>query len=106
MAHAESATGLSLHRDGPALRLSGALDREAVTSTWPALLPLLDGARVLDLAGVTRLDSAGVALLAEAAARISAGGARPELLGAPAALADLRAAYRLDAGLAYADSAP
>ncbi len=57
MARAE-ATGLSLHRDGPALRLSGPLDRDAATSAWPALLPLLDGARVLDLNGVTRLDSA------------------------------------------------
>jgi phospholipid transport system transporter-binding protein len=106
MAHADRATGLSLHRDGPALHLSGPLDRDAATSAWPALLPLLDGARVLDLAGVTRLDSAGVALLAEAAARITAAGAVPELAGAPAGLADLRAAYRLDAVLAYADSAP
>ncbi|MBO9717605.1 MAG: STAS domain-containing protein [Pseudoxanthomonas sp.] len=106
MAPAEHATGLSLHRDGPALRLSGPLDRDAATSAWPALLPLLDGARMLDLGGVSRLDSAGVALLAEAAARISAQGVVPELAGAPAGLADLRAAYRLDAVLAYADPAP
>ncbi|UWX04024.1 STAS domain-containing protein [Pseudoxanthomonas sp. NC8] len=97
MAHAEREPGLSLHRDGTALRLSGPLDRAAAISAWPALLPLLDGARVLDLVGVTRLDSAGVALLAEAAARISAGGVAAELAGAPAGLADLRAAYRLDA---------
>jgi len=106
MAHADRDTGLSLHRDGPALRLSGPLDRDAVTSAWPALLPLLDGARVLDLGGVTRLDSAGVALLAEAAAGIAARGVAPELTGVPAGLADLRAAYRLDAVLAYADPAP
>ena len=106
MAHAERDTRLSLHRDGQALRLSGPLDRDAVTTAWPDLLPRLDGARVLDLGGVTRLDSAGVALLVEAAARMTAGGVVPDMIGAPAALADLRAAYRLDSNLAYADSAP
>ncbi|WP_372017112.1 STAS domain-containing protein [Pseudoxanthomonas sp. 10H] len=106
MAHAERAPGLSLHRDGPVLRVSGALGRETATSAWPSLLPLLDGARTLDLAGVSLQDSAGVALLAEAAARIAAQGAPPRLSGAPAGLADLCAAYRLDATLDYADPAP
>src|SRR5690242_16418314 len=66
MARAEAA-GLSLHRDGPVLRLSGVLDRAAATEAWPALLAQLPGAQVLDVAAVQRLDSAGLALLAEAA---------------------------------------
>ena len=97
---------LSLQRDGTALRLAGALDRAAASAAWPALLPLLDGARVLDVSGVTRLDSAGLALLAEAAARLSAQGAPARIEGHPEGLAALRAAYRLDAGLGYAGPSP
>ena len=99
MARAEAATGLSLHRDGPVLRLSGVLDRAAATAAWPALLAQLPGAQVLDVAAVQRLDSAGLALLAEAADRLSAQGAAVQVTGAPEGLAELRAAYRLDAAL-------
>ena len=42
MARAEAATGLSLHRDGPVLRLSGVLDRAAATTAWPALIRVPD----------------------------------------------------------------
>lgn len=106
MAAADRGPALSLRRDGPVLHLSGILDRDAASSAWPALLPLLDGARSLELSGVQRLDSAGLALLAEAAARLSAGGVAAPLIGTPAGLAELRAAYRLDDTLAYAEHAP
>jgi phospholipid transport system transporter-binding protein len=102
MAHADPGNGLSLHRDGPVLRLTGTLDRAAATAAWPALLPLLDGTRTLDLSGVQRLDSAGLALLAEAVDRLDA----PAIVGAPDRLAELRAAYRLDAALRFADPTP
>jgi len=106
MAHADPAPALSLHRDGPILRLSGALDRASATTAWPALQPLLAGAQVLDVSGVQRLDSAGLALLAEVAARLSADGKPAQVVGAPAGLAELRAAYRLDDALAFAEPAP
>lgn len=99
-------TNLSLQRDGTILRLAGTLDRAAASASWPALLPLLDGARSLDLSALARLDSAGLALLAEAASRLDAQGGGVHIEGTPAGLADLCAAYRLDAALAYADPAP
>ncbi|KWV14209.1 STAS domain-containing protein [Xanthomonas translucens pv. translucens] len=85
-----------LRRDGDTLALSGVLDRAAATALWPAALPLLAGARALDLREVSRVDSAGLALLAELAARLHAQGqAEVALHGAPAGLTDLSAAYRL-----------
>jgi phospholipid transport system transporter-binding protein len=105
MAPADPGQGLSLHRDGAVLRLVGRLDRATATTAWPALLPLLEGARSLDLTGVERLDSAGLALLAEAASRLSAHDGAA-LSGTPAGLAELRAAYRLDQTLAFADATP
>jgi phospholipid transport system transporter-binding protein len=106
MAAADPRPALSLRRDGPVLHLSGILDRAAASAAWPALLPLLDGATSLDLAGVEGLDSAGLALLAEAAARLSMHGEAARLTGTPTGLSELRAAYRLDETLAFADSAP
>lgn len=90
-----------VRRDGQALRLEGRLDRAGATALWPQAQAQLDGARTLDLSGVEGLDSAGLALLAEAAARMRAGGA-VQVLGAPAGLAELCAAYRLDPQLNYA----
>lgn len=107
MAHADTATSLSLRRDGDTLRVAGVLDRAAATAAWPSLLPLLPAAQVLDVTGVERLDSAGLALLAEAAARLSGDGiGAARVVGAPAGLAELRAAYRLDGALAFADPSP
>ncbi|WP_028920444.1 STAS domain-containing protein [Pseudoxanthomonas suwonensis] len=96
----------ALRREGTVLHLAGALDRAAATAAWPALPAVLDGADTLDLSAVTRLDSAGLALLAEAAARIGQRGTPATLVGAPEGLAELRAAYRLHDDLAYADAAP
>ena len=106
MARAEVASALSLHRDGTVLRLSGVLDRASATAAWPAVLAQLPGAQVLDASGVHGLDSAGLALLAEAADRLSAQGAAVQVAGAPEGLAELRAAYRLDAALGFAEPSP
>jgi len=106
MARAEPATTLTARREGAVLRLAGILDRAAATTAWPSLQLLLAGAQVLDLGGVQRLDSAGLALLAEVVARGAAAGHAPRIDGAPAGLAELRAAYRLDEALAFADPAP
>lgn len=87
-----------MRRDGDALLLSGALVRDAVTTVWKQALPLLAGVQRLDVTAAFRVDSAGLALLAELAAR--ADGASVE--GEPEGLAELRAAYRLSPTLAYA----
>ena len=100
---ASTGAGLALRRDGAVLHLAGPLDRAAASAAWPRLLPLLDGTQVLDLSAVTRLDSAGLALLAEVAARLSTRGVAVRIDGSPEGLAELCAAYRLDAGLGYAD---
>jgi len=77
----------------------GALLRDDVAAVWRQASTTLGGVRRLDLAAVERIDSAGLALLAELAAR--AGG---ELVvdGAPAGLAELRGAYRLTPALGFA----
>ncbi|KAF1694162.1 STAS domain-containing protein [Pseudoxanthomonas koreensis] len=98
--------GLQLRREGEVLHLAGELDRAAATAAWPSLPPLLAGIRSIDITAVTRLDSAGLALLAEAMTCAAAQGTPPVLHGAPEGLAELRAAYRLDAALGYADAAP
>jgi phospholipid transport system transporter-binding protein len=88
-----------IERDGEALRFAGALDRAAAATLWPRALPLLGGVRRFDLGAVSAVDSAGLALLAELAARAGGG---VTLAGHPPGLAALGEAYRLDAGLGYA----
>lgn len=88
----------SVAREGDTLRFSGALLRDAVAGLWKQAAPRADGIRRIDLAGATRVDSAGVALLAELAARA---GGEPVIDGAPEGLAELRAAYRLAPSLAF-----
>jgi phospholipid transport system transporter-binding protein len=87
-----------LRRDGDALVFTGALLRDDVAGLWRQAAAL-DGVRRFDLQAVTRIDSAGLALLAELAARAGGGIA---VDGTPAGLAELRAAYRLDPALGFA----
>ena len=89
-----------VRRDGDALRFSGALVRAAVPALWRAAHPQAAGLRRIDIGDVSRLDSAGLALLAALAA--GAGGSRVDLTGTPPGLEELRAAYRLDAALGFA----
>ncbi|MGI8561009.1 MAG: STAS domain-containing protein [Luteimonas sp.] len=91
-------TPASVRRDGERLVFSGALDRPACASVWKQVQPLRAGVRTLDLTAVSTVDSAGLALLAELAALDP----RVRLLGSPVGLDELRAAYRLDDGLAFA----
>ncbi|HVI25416.1 MAG TPA: STAS domain-containing protein [Xanthomonadaceae bacterium] len=86
-------------RDGEALRFAGALLRAQVDPLWRQALPLVAGTRRFDLTGVPRVDSAGVALLAELAQRA---GGDVAILGEPEGYEALRAAYRLGPGLEFA----
>jgi phospholipid transport system transporter-binding protein len=105
-----SDAGASVTRDGETLRFAGALVRSQATALWRQALPLVGGARRFDLAGASRVDSAGVALLAELAALAAGGGATSDAIaragvvieGHPPGLAELRAAYRLKPDLDFA----
>ena len=93
---------ISLERTGDALRFTGALSRAGVATAWKQALPLLaGGVRRFELVGVSGVDSAGIALLAELAARCEAA---PVIEGDPPGLAELRAAYRLSPTLAFAST--
>jgi phospholipid transport system transporter-binding protein len=89
---------IAVRRDGDTLRFEGALEAGAIARLWKPALALLDGVRRFDLTAVARVDSAGVALLAELAAR--AGDVAVD--GDPDGLPALRAAYRLAPSLAFA----
>lgn len=91
-------TDASVRLDGDALVFTGALDRAAVAALWPQALAALGQARRFDLRAVHHIDSAGLALLAELAAR---GSHALPLDGDPPGLAELRAAYRLSPPLAF-----
>jgi phospholipid transport system transporter-binding protein len=82
-------------RGGDALRFHGPVLRDGVAALWLAAIPLLAGARTLDLGGVGELDSAGLALFGELMQRNPA----LQLASPPADLDALRQAYRLDARL-------
>ena len=87
-------------REGDALRFSGALLGANAPGAWRLAIALpLQGVHRFDLGAVARVDSAGVALLAELAARC---GGEITLGGDPAGLSELRAAYRLSPSLAFA----
>lgn len=94
-----AAEAAAVERDGTALRFAGALRRDDVAAIWRRALPLAAGASRFDLAAVSGVDSAGVALLAELAARA---GTPVAIDGTPPGLAELRAAYRLTPALAFA----
>ena len=90
-----AATEATVRREGDALVFSGALDRGAAAALWAPASKSLAGAQRIVLTNVTTVDSAGLALLAELAARLRAAGAMPSIKGEPAGLSELRAAYRL-----------
>lgn len=90
----------TFQREGDDLVFGGALDRAAAVALWPQASRSTAGAQRIVLTNVTTVDSAGLALLAELAARLRQAGQTPQLIGEPAGLAELRAAYRLEPSLA------
>ena len=99
MPNADASASARVERTGTSLRFAGALTRAHVADAWRRACKQLDGIDAFDLSAVDRVDSAGVALLAELATR--AGGA-VAIAGNPPGLADLRGAYRLTPSLAFA----
>jgi phospholipid transport system transporter-binding protein len=101
-----AATEAAIRRDGDALVFSGAIDRAAAAALWALASRSLAGVQRIVLTNVTTVDSAGLALLAELAARLRAAGTTPRIEGEPAGLAELRAAYRLTPGLDFPGATP
>lgn len=83
------------------LVLSGPLDRDAASRLWPQLAAHAGSLRHIDLQQVSRVDSAGLALLATLATLASSD---VTLTGAPDGLNELTAAYRLSPQLGFASS--
>lgn len=94
------ASDVTFRIEGDTLHLAGVLDRDAVTELWPQLVRGLGPLRQLDLQTVERIDSAGLALVSELAARLRAQGGG-NITGAPAGLQELCAAYRLSPTLDF-----
>src|SRR5690606_10709505 len=90
----------SVRREGDTLVFRGALVRDAIAGLWPDALAALGGARLLDLAAVPRIDSAGIAMLSALSERAGGGLATS---GRPEGFEELRAAYRLSPPLAFGD---
>lgn len=99
MPRTDRAKVVGIERAGETLRFTGALLRAQAADAWRRALPQLDGVRAFDLSAVERVDSAGVALLAELAARA---GENITISGDPSGLAELRGAYRLTPMLTFA----
>lgn len=95
------ATEATVRRDDDALVFSGSLDRNAAAALWATASDSLVGVQRIVLTNVTTVDSAGLALLSELAARLRATGSMPRIEGEPAGLSELRAAYRLTPGLDF-----
>lgn len=77
------------------LRLQGALDKMSAAAVLASLPATADA---IDLGGVTDIDSAGIALIAELIQRsLAAGGPRPVIRGRPEGLDALCRAYRISA---------
>lgn len=89
------ASTVAVSRRDDALLFDGVLTRPVVASAWRTALPLLGGVARIDLGAVSRVDSAGLAMLAALARRAGI----DRIDGTPEGFAELRAAYRLDDAL-------
>ena len=99
-----TAAAASVVRDGDTLRFGGALLRDGIAALWRQLSAGAGGTsgiRALDLSGVDRIDSAGLALVSLLAARCDGAELRGVDTGTPEGFAELREAYRLGHGLAF-----
>ncbi|WP_421568168.1 STAS domain-containing protein [Stenotrophomonas sp. PD6] len=95
------ASNASLQLEGSRARFAGVLDRDAVVALWPQLKALPQAVTELDMTAVTRVDSAGLALLAELTAQARSNGRTLSLNGTPAGFNELSAAYRLAPSLDF-----
>ena len=87
---------LGIHQTSDMIALTGELVVSTVAQLWPRLNAALAHAHTIDLDGVSRLDSAGLAMLvALISTARSSYGKSIALCGSPTGLDGLLAAYRL-----------
>ncbi|XTZ38891.1 lipid asymmetry maintenance protein MlaB [Salmonella enterica] len=86
---------LSWTRNGDRLALLGELDQDLLNPLWDARVEAMSGVSCIDLQGVTRVDTAGVALLVHLIALGKKQGADVSLVGLSDKVATLAALYNL-----------
>jgi len=72
---------LSWIRDGEKLLLSGELDQDYLNPLWDARDQAMQGVTCIDLGGISRVDTAGIALLAHLVAAGKKQGLQVSLAG-------------------------
>ncbi|WP_342323387.1 lipid asymmetry maintenance protein MlaB [Kosakonia sp. BYX6] len=86
---------LSWSRDGERLALLGELDQDVLNPLWDAREEAMKGVTCIDLHGVTRVDTAGVALLVHLVAQGKKQGVDVMLSGMSENVMTLAALYNL-----------
>lgn len=86
-------------REGERFALQGELDQDLLVPLWEARDSVTQGARVLDLTAVSRVDTAGLALLIHLIALMRKQGAEVALEGMSDNLSTLISLYNLPADL-------
>ena len=86
---------LSWTRDGERLSLHGELDQDFLVPLWDARNDATQGVSVIDLSGLSRVDTAGLALLVHLVELIRSQGRTANLEGVSEKVATLKGLYNL-----------
>ncbi|MEY7842258.1 lipid asymmetry maintenance protein MlaB [Klebsiella africana] len=86
---------LSWTREGETLALHGELDQDLLVPLWEARAQATEGAGIIDLSHITRVDTAGLALLVHFVALIRRHGREAQLIGKSENLQTLIGLYNL-----------
>ncbi|MEN0586665.1 MULTISPECIES: lipid asymmetry maintenance protein MlaB [Kosakonia] len=86
---------LSWSREGECLKLVGELDQDLLNPLWDARVEAMNGVTCIDLHGVSRVDTAGVALLVHLVAQGKKQGSNVVLAGVSENVSTLAALYNL-----------
>ena len=86
---------LSWSREGETLKLTGELDQDLLNPLWDKRFEAMQGVTVIDLSGISRVDTAGVALLAHLVAVGKKQGTSVRLHGASDNVVTLAQLYNL-----------
>lgn len=86
-------------RSGERLALQGELDQDLLVPLWDDRLQVTEGVSTIDLNAVTRVDTAGLALLVHFVALIRRQGREAQLIGKSDNLQTLIALYNLPADM-------
>lgn len=86
---------LSWSREGETLALTGELDQDVLNPLWDARQSAMQGVTLIDLSGVTRVDTAGIALLVHLVATGKKQGAQVAFAGLSDNVVTLAQLYNL-----------